>query len=638
MSLAAVASLAARLLRSYAFDAWPFGVLHVVVVAYLVRSILRLHEETDALSTWDPTAADATGAAAVLSRFIRDSANLGERGFIVPITDYSDRLDAEVENLISEVADRTNMLLLVGIAGTLFGVFEFASRTMHVRGDVLAQIGRILAESMAKAFPVGFVGLMLMLVFQLALGGPVARLHRAASEATTRALEHRGVVSRTLAETIASSIAESMRPVSTLGETVSEHLQPVVSALGERLDQSLSLVRLQFGEIDRSTQRFIEATGHLRESANAMTNTSRRLEELLKSTPKVLANTERVQQLHKELLDQLGKSFVEHVENANGIADVLQRVRTSAEGLPEELIQQLVAGMRPMFERLATDAAATWETLSQELGGELRQAHQEFVHQTGEDIAGVYKAVRGAADEWQRLGQDGRTLISDPLQRSLDTIETASAQALGTAADIARSVAAAGADLEHLPAAFAERTASSIEPVFAKLAEESLGEWRRLATVVHGDMQRELSEFVYQSRQEVERTNEALREAADELRRVTEGAQASLTEPIATAIETARREVSAVVEEVADFVRDRYPAIRADMEKLGIEVSSIVQALRTAEQELQRTPVVAASASPEERSSEELQLLGSILEVLRGRNEAPKQITLWSWLFFWRHR
>jgi len=637
MSFAAIASLAARLLRSYAFDAWPFGVLHLVVIAYLVRSILRLRDETETLSTWDPAAADAVGAAAVLSRFIRDSANLGERGFIVPITDYSDRLDAEVENLVSEVADRTNMLLLVGIAGTLFGVFEFASRTMHVRGDVLAQIGEILAESMAKAFPVGFVGLMLMLVFQLALGGPVARLHRAASEATTRALEHRGVVSRTLAETIASSIAESMRPVSTLGETVSERLQPVVSALGERLEQSLSLVRLQFGEIDRSTQRFIEATGHLSDSANAMTNTSGRLEELLKSTPKVLANTDRVQQLHKDLLERLGKSFAEHVENANGIADVLQRVRASAEGLPEELVRQLAAGMQPMFERLATDAAATWETLSQELGGELRQAHQDFVRQTAEDIAGVYKSVRGAADQWQRLGDDSRTLISEPLQRTLDTIEASSAQALGTVAEVARSVATAGAGLDRLPEAFAERTAGSIAPVFAKLAEESLGEWRKLASVVHADMQRELSEFVYQSRQEVDRTNVALQEAAAEMRRVTEGAHASLTEPITTAIATARREVSVVVEEVAEFVRERYPAIRSDMEKLGIEMSSIVKALQAAEQQLQHTPLAAASPSPEPHSSSE-ELLRDILETLREQNEPAASSSMWGWLLFWRRR
>jgi hypothetical protein len=531
------------------------------------------------------------------------------------------------------------MLLLVGIAGTLFGVFEFASRTMHVYGDVLAQIGGILAESMAKAFPVGFVGLMLMLVFQLALGGPVSRLHRAASEATTRALEHRGVVSRTLAETIASSIAESMRPVSTLGETVSEHLQPVVSALGERLDQSLSLVRLQFGEIDRSTQRFIEATGHLRESANAMTKTSGRLEELLKATPKVLANTDRVQQLHKDLLEQLGQSFMKHVENANGVADVLQRVRTSAEGLPEELVRQLVVGMKPMFERLAIDATATWETLSQELGNELRQAHQEFVQQTAEDITSVYAAVRGAANEWQRLSQDSRAMIAEPLERSLDTIEAASSRALDNASEVARAVAAASLALQRLPEAFAEQTANAVEPVFAKLAEESRDTWSDLARIVHADMQRELTEFVQASRSEVERANEALRSAGEELRRLTEGAQASLTEPLATAIETARRETRAVVAEVAEFVRERYPAIRADMEKLGVEMTALVTTLKAAEERLEQIPMGAVAAPATGQTTRELQLLAAILETLQQRQEVPpKGRTIWSVLTGWRRR
>ena len=638
MTISAIASLAARLFRSYAVDAWPFALLHLVVVAYLVRSIARLREEAAALRTWDPGAAEASGAAAVLSRFIRDSANLGERGFIVPITDYSDRLDSEVENLVSEVADRTNMLLLVGIAGTLFGVFEFASRTMHVRGDVLAQIGGILAESMAKAFPVGFVGLMLMLVFQLGLGGPVSRLHRAASEATTRALEHRGIVSRTLAETIASSIAESMRPVSTLGATVSEHLQPVVAALGERLEQSLSLVRLQFGEIEQSTERFIEATAHLRDSANAMTSTSGRLSELLAATPKVLANTERVQQLHKELLDQLGTSFAKHVANANGVADVLQRIRTSAEGLPEELVQQLVGVMQPVFERLATDAAATWETLSQELGAELRQAQRELVRQTGEDVAGIYEAVRGAAVEWQRLGRDSRAMIAEPLQRSLDTIETASSRALDNAAEIGRSVAAASIGLQRLPEAFAERTAAAIDPVFARLAADSRDTWRDLAKIVHADMQQELTDFVRASRTEVELANAALRSAGEELRRLSEGAQASLTEPLATAIETARRETAAVVSEVADFVRDRYPAIRTDMQKLGVEMRAIVEALKVAEERLERTPLAAVAASATAQTSRDQQLLEEILQVLRQREEKPQRRTIWTVLFRGRKR
>src|SRR5437764_38637 len=146
--------LAQQLLRAYARDAWPFAVLHLVVIIYLGRSVLRMLGETRGLRTWEPASVATEGPAAVLTSFIRDSETLGQRGFVVPITDYSDRLDSEVENLVGEIGDRTNMLLLVGIAGTLFGVFEFAARTMAITGDRLAQIGPILAESMAKAFPV----------------------------------------------------------------------------------------------------------------------------------------------------------------------------------------------------------------------------------------------------------------------------------------------------------------------------------------------------------------------------------------------------------------------------------------------------------------------------------------------------
>lgn len=636
MNPAAVAGLARKLVTAYALDAWPFALLHFVVVIYLTRSILRLIRETRELHRWDPEIPTASGAGAILSSFIRDSASLADRGFVVPVTDYSDRLDAEVENLVAEVGERTNMLLLVGIAGTLFGVFEFATRSMAINGDRLTQIGQILSESMAKAFPVGFVGLMLMLVFQLALATPVSRLFRAASEATRKALEHRGVVSRTLSDSISLSIAEAMRPVSTLGTTLSEHLQPVVTALGERLEQSLSLVKLQFGEIDQSTQRFIKATANLHQSANAMTNTSSRLEDLLKATPKVLATTEKIQQLQQQALEQLGAAFQQHVHDAKRVAETLERVGTSTEGLPAELVRQTAAAIQPVLERLTTDAAAAWESLAQDLGGELRREHAEFVRQTGEDITTVHHALRGAADEWKRLAVSSEALIAQPLQRALDGIDSASTRALATADGMSKSLATAGAELSTLPERFAERTATAIAPVFERVAVESTGTWRELVGLVASDVQRSYAEFVASSRQEVERANESMRAAAEEMRRLAEGAQASLTEPIATAIETARRETSAVMAEVSEFVRERYPAIRADMETLRHDMAAIVQALGVIERRL--LTAGGQTPPPEKPADPTVVLLEQILERLTKPEVPQEPPTIWQTLLHWRKR
>lgn len=518
MTIAAVLALLGRLFKAYALDAWPFAILHCLVAVFLLRSILKVVRQTGELRAWEPATTTVAGPTAVLSSFIRDSESLGRRGFVVPITDYSDRLDSEVENLIDEVADRMNMLLLVGIAGTLFGIFEFASRATTLGGDRLTQIGSLLGESMAKAFPVAFIGLMLMLAFQLFLAGPVSAFHRAASEATRRALEHRGVVSLTLAEAIGESIAESMKPVSTLGTTVSEHLQPVVAALGERLEQSLSLVKLQFGEIDESTQRFIKATSSLQQSSNALTNSSARLEELLRTAPKVLAKTEKIQELHDAAMQEIAAAFRRNIETAGVAAETLKSVQDGLSTFPERFAEQAALAIAPAFERVAIESSATWHDL---------------------------------------------------------------------------------------------------------------------VKIVAVDIQRDYAEFAASSRHEVALVNEGMHAASEEMRRLAEGAQASLSEPLKTAIETARQEASAALAEVDAFVRTRYPALRDDMEAFRATMTSIVETLGALDRSLKST-VERTSPAPQpqarnDRDGVEVALAEILAELRkRGVTDTPEeQLSLW---------
>lgn len=518
MSIAAVLALAKRLLAAYAFDAWPFALLHCVVLFYLARSILQVIRETAELREWRPTVAVADGPTAVLSSFVRDSESLGQRGFVVPLTDYSDRLGAEVENLVDEVSDRTNMLLLVGIGGTLFGVFEFASRASGVTGDRLTEIGSLLSESMAKAFPVGFVGLMLMLVFQLSLAAPLSALHRAASEATRRALEHRGTVSRTLAESIGESIAESMKPVSTLGETVSVHLQPVVSSLGVRLEESFALVKLQFGAIDQSTQRFIKATSNLQQTSNALTNSSSRMEDLFRALPKVLARTEKIQDLHDTAMAELTTSVRRDLALLDTVTGSLDRLQEGLTELPERVAERAAVAIAPVFERVATESATTWH------------------------------------------------------------------------------------DLVHIVAV---------------------------------DIQRDYAEFIASSREEVRRVNAEMRSASEAIRQLAEAAQSSMTEPLQTAIETARRETSAALAEVDTFVRERYPALRDDMNGFREAMSAIVRTLTALDQRLGHVAPAAPQPAAADKERVEmtavLQVLQQIATVLKMQQDSRVAETTSRW-------
>src|SRR5436305_1577408 len=119
-----------RLLSGY-FDAgWPFAALHAVVLFFVVYKtwFRKIRTETKALESWksDRSSIRKGETTPVLDRFVEDSEALGPQGILVPMTDYSDRLDSSVDGMVSELHDRINLLLLVGIAGSLFGLYEFA--------------------------------------------------------------------------------------------------------------------------------------------------------------------------------------------------------------------------------------------------------------------------------------------------------------------------------------------------------------------------------------------------------------------------------------------------------------------------------------------------------------------------------
>jgi hypothetical protein len=605
VSLHDVTDLLGRLVAAYGRDAWPFAIAHAAVAIFLVSSVRTLLAETRALNAWQPGDEGRAMITRILASFVNDSRSLGSRGFIVPMTDYSDRLDSQIENIVDEIAERTNMLLIVGIAGTLFGVFEFAARTRSLPGgDRLAQMGGILAESIAKAFPVGFIGLMLMLIFQIALAKPISSLHDAASNATRRALENRGSVSDTLADSIASaigtSIAESMEPVSTLGATVSEHLQPIVVTLGDRLEQSLALVKSQFGAIDKSTQRFTDATAHLQTSASAMTTTADELRKVMASAPAVLAKTAELQNLQHRALTQIQSAFDRDLKIASHVTETLDRVTNAISSLPEELVSRATAAVKASFDEVAAQSLKSWQTLTADLRAELQLQTASLVIETKEEIGRVQEQVGAAAAEWGRLAAHGETLISEPLSRALSEINRSTAEVAEKLTALASNFELVQSKLATLPDDLVRQTGSAIEPAFQRIANASLTTWSSLVDKVAVGLQGSFNEYVARAFEEVTRTDQQMRSAGEQMQRVAENTISFLTEPMKTAVETARKEATGMLANIDEFVRQSYPALKADMDHFATEIRTATETLAKTGERLRSMPTGSGSTSQDQ--------------------------------------
>lgn len=473
MNPSAAAALTGEVIVDYLFDAWPFAFLHVAVLAFLGRSMVRM-----------------TRRIAELRAYSDESGKVG----VDP-----GRLTAEARDLIGEAAGQTGMLLTVGMTGILFGLFEAVSRSALVQSDSSGRIGFILVRAAAAAAPVGVVSLVLLIIARFCIAERAGALMKAAGKATDRALERR------------SSSAGVLEPICRFA--ASEQPIAIVNEFAQRLETTLSNASLRWNEIDRMSERLVEAVALFHDGTVALSATASRFEHLLEATPRLLANTERVQQLHAKALDQIIGSFHRDVEDVGNAAAKLQHVREAAEALPDELIRQ---------------------------------------------------------------------------------------------------------------------TAAAIPEAFSRVADESSRVWRKLARHVAVDIQSDYGALVASSRHEIEAANRSLHAAAEEMRRLAEGAQASLTEPIRTAIETARQETSAIIGEIADFIEQRYPVIREDMQGFGTELAVIVRTLQSLDQRLNE------SGTPVRRHKNDrvVTVLEAILSLLTGAIEKPRGAeTIWSRLF-----
>jgi hypothetical protein len=225
--------------NSYVQDARPFFLVHmvllVIVLAAIVDWIWRGRDATDELAT-------------ARADFIR--------GII-------------------------GMFLVVGIAGTFYGLFQFAIQTLDkTPGTPMQPVEAALKAAMAKAFPVGFFGLAYTLIFHLTLDAiEFTRTHY-----KTRAVANRqnpptyDQIVELLEE--ARLLRGGLQPIADLGTTIEKGLQPVTLDLHETLAATTRVLEDQGTRLEAGKDALINAAGQIAASAHALTQSAKDVIEL----------------------------------------------------------------------------------------------------------------------------------------------------------------------------------------------------------------------------------------------------------------------------------------------------------------------------------------------------------------------
>jgi ABC-type transporter Mla subunit MlaD len=561
-----LARLTSALFAGYIFKAWPFFFAHIFV-AFLIRNSWReLNREREALKEWRIGAVQGASTAAiesneakdtemptsvpqvldptkrqtivVLDQFVTESRVLGAKGFFVPMTDFSDRLDSAVEGKIAELHDRTNLFLFVGIAGTMFGVFEFAFNSYRtiVSEDIqqsqkLIDLAKYLSGSMAKAFPVGFFGLLFTFVAQVISSRPEHRLREALSNATRRALEFRETATHSHAALMleaADSIQVAMRPLKDLRDTLSESLKPVVEVFGTRLDISLKRVEETSAGIKTAVTSVVQAV-------HSVAGASKNLERLISETPVVIDRLIELEQAHETALRKLEGHFDSVFERANKLSQSLEQTVTNLGSLSEQVVRESSEGIK----RVEAAAVSAWNNSSEVLR--------------------------------QKLEKDLEAVFGD-MKMQMAALTSGVAEALTTMNSLARE---ASESLEAIKV-IAPQISGSYAKSIQEVGLQTITEWNVITSELGANSQKAYLEHLGRVEGGTLNSAKSLNDAASAWHRLASNSEHVLREPVEAAVKEARRDLVESLRALDTSAEIRLKQTSEDLENLHRSISELV--------------------------------------------------------------
>jgi hypothetical protein len=498
--------LLVKLWETY-WEATLFAAMHVFVLLTVLWSAFQLWREARAVRKWMPMATvgnDPSGASGAVSNsritnlldsFTAQAAVLGQRGIFLPLNDYSDRIDAFTESMVSSLHDRIHMFLLVGIAGTLSGLFQFASDTeAALTADT---VGTALASAMETAFPVGVVGLGLMLISLMLAVFPEGALHKAVADATRRALDERGSLTSSTqdrVEKLIETFNASLLPLANLGNTFNNQLVGalggVFKSLHSVLERQSAALNSHVATLEDTTDNFRSATEALVDAAVGLKDPLAAMTESVRDVPDILARSAQIQeelmtrgqQIQAELLqrgnevqqsllqessriqerssdmlrstvsiyDEAAKTFAHTISTASDVTVALSEVHGKLSDLPDAIVKGAVEGARESFVAVGLQSEQFWrnsfDTLRQDVQGELA-AYVGALRSTADEIN---ITLHAAAEEMQRLASNSSQVITGPVRTIVDHGKDQILGVLDRISDLVAQAAPTAERLTHL--------------------------------------------------------------------------------------------------------------------------------------------------------------------------------------------
>jgi archaellum component FlaC len=474
-----------RALWSGYLTAWPFALAHALVCVWVARDVARMLSETRALG-------GELGEGYIGRQLVGRLNATGQ----TPST-LDDAVSRAVDDLAASAHAHVSLFLLVGIAGTFFGMFGLASVTGETKPNELYSV---FLAGLSNALPVGFFGVALTVVGQLVCGGVAERL-RDAADAAVLAASHRAGNSQIASlasidaslRTATDLLAQSLRPLAGVESVLADSLKPVIEKLDANLEGTQRDLKTHFESISAVLERFrgdlvkLETpVEHLSEASRAMVSAVSRIDEMVvRMEAGVQSKAEEFSTLHAALA-----ASVERLDTSakaiEAFPSAVSREVTSALATVNSDWRQIVQGYTESVARVTVSSNQQIASAAQVASQSIESA-AGTLHQFSEN-AGV-RLSRGIAE--------GAEALKKPLSDLHDSFKSEFPEAIRQGSEaIDRSI-------EHT--AQLSRGLQSVGPL-AEGINEALKGWREF-----GGAARQLSS-------EVRSASESLRQASASLR------------------------------------------------------------------------------------------------------------------------
>jgi ABC-type transporter Mla subunit MlaD len=578
-----------RLLQTYIGHAWPFALAHLALLLFIYFDSIRvIRAELRSLRSWRPGEEGATEGTQMLSHFVRETKSWGTQGVLVPMTDYSDRLDSHIDHLFDNLHSRINLFLIIGIAGTFFAMFQFAiGAPSALDGSAAASgleagrsLARLLVQALGQAFPVGFFGLFLTIVGHVLAYREESHLRSAAWQATQLAMRTR----LECAAGPAQAIREALQPLERLDDTLKDRLQPLIESFEEQLKSAASLIQSQFqplavavASFGRKVDELIAPISTFADVCSQLPAALRKIAELQRQTREQFAGISKDLAALREALASSAGELQKGAAQLTGIgenlrtsfAESLARMREEAASLWQDASREFLAKIQPPLAVLEGSATALTSAASTLEGtpAAVREAVNSSLAQMAEEAARTL--VQAAERFHSHLEEQGRklTVLGDLAERHVSQLESLRVQA-----------------------------ASNFSQGMRQLADQSAQIWQQSSENAMRDLQNDLLDRLDRLRDGIEKTCDKIGAASDELAQVAQNARAILTNALKELLETAIASLQPQLHELRRTIQEYYPRILENFTTGVRESSELAANARAMGEEIKTVSVSLAGA------------------------------------------